>query len=203
MSRQISSFFSKKTGKQERLEFYPWPETALREALTNSLAHQDYTSPIQTTVNIYPKRIVFITPGGIPPEITLDDALTEGVSFCRNEKLADLFLRLRWMKKAGSGFSDIFRAYAPYAVKPILQHIVRIFRVELPRTDTPVDSRAGAVLSFVRAGKNGRTRADIENYLGVSRPTARKIIEGLLASGELMRIGKTRAVRYCLSSNNS
>ncbi|WP_333581103.1 hypothetical protein, partial [Duodenibacillus massiliensis] len=42
-----------------------------------SLAHQDYTSPIQTTVNIYPKRIVFITPGGIPPEITLDDALTE------------------------------------------------------------------------------------------------------------------------------
>ena len=40
-------------------------------------------------------------------------------------------------------------------------------------------------------------------YLGVSRPTARKIIEGLLASGELMRIGKTRAVRYCLSSKNS
>lgn len=113
-------FFLQKTGKQERLEFYPWPETALREALTNSLAHQDYTSPIQTTVNIYPKRIVFITPGGIPPEITLDDALTEGVSFCRNEKLADLFLRLRWMEKAGSGFSDIFRAYAPYAVKPIL-----------------------------------------------------------------------------------
>lgn len=98
---------------------------------------------------------------------------------------------------------DVFRAYAPYAVKPILQHIVRIFRVELPRTDTPVDSRPGAVLSFVRADKNGRTRADIENYLGVSRPTARKIIEGLLASGELMRIGKTRAVRYCLSSKNS
>lgn len=60
---KIFRFFSKKTGKQERLEFYPWPETALREALTNSLAHQDYTSPIQTTVNIYPKRIVFITPG--------------------------------------------------------------------------------------------------------------------------------------------
>ena len=32
-------FFLQKTGKQERLEFYPWPETALREALTNSLAH--------------------------------------------------------------------------------------------------------------------------------------------------------------------
>lgn len=90
----------------------------------------------------------------------------------------------------------------PYC-STLSEHIVRIFRVELPRTDTPVDSRAGAVLSFVRADKNGRTRADIENYLGVSRPTARKIIEGLLASGELMRIGKTRAVRYCLSSKNS
>lgn len=100
-------------------------------------------------------------------------------------------------------FFRYFPCLAPYAVKPILQHIVRIFRVELPRTDTPVDSRAGAVLSFVRADKNGRTRADIDNYLGVSRPTARKIIEGLLASGELMRIGKTRAVRYCLSSKNS
>lgn len=119
------------------------------------------------------------------------------------KSLQTFFCAFGGWEKAGSGFSDIFRAYAPYAVKPILQHIVRIFRVELPRTDTPVDSRAGAVLSFVRADKNGRTRADIENYLGVSRPTARKIIEGLLASGELMRIGKTRAVRYCLSSKNS
>ena len=31
----------------------------------------------------------------------LEDAFAEDVCFCRNEKLAELFMRLHWMKKSG------------------------------------------------------------------------------------------------------
>ena len=78
-----------------RRELYPWPIVALREALTNTLAHRDYSSPLQVAVNIHPNVITFLTPGGIPPELTLEDAMVEGASFCRNEKLAELFMRLQ------------------------------------------------------------------------------------------------------------
>ncbi len=86
-----------------RQEKYPWPQVALREALTNTLAHRDYTSPLQAAVNIHPDVINFLTPGGIPPELTLEDALAEGAGFCRNEKLAELFMRLHWMEKKWDG----------------------------------------------------------------------------------------------------
>ncbi len=183
-------------GSLERQEKTPWPKIALRKALTNSLAHRDYSSPIQSSINVYPDRIVFLTPGGIPPEITLDDAVLEGVSFCRNEKLADIFMRLGWMEKAGTGFGDIFREYAPYEQKPTLRHVVRTFLLELPRTDRKSDARETEVIDFVRGSATGKTRPEIDSFLGVSRPTTAKILDMLLASGQITRIGKGRAVRY-------
>lgn len=191
---------SKRSGRQERLERHPWPVLALREALTNSLAHRDYSSPVGASVNIYPDRIVFMTPGGIPPEITLEDALAEGTSFCRNEKLADIFLRLGWMEKIGTGFSDIFREYAPYEQKPEVRHIVRIFQIELPRTDRKANPRERLAIDFVRGSEAGRTRAEIEAFLGVSRPTAAKILKAVLSSGQLVAAGRGRSVRYLVPS---
>ena len=44
-----------------RKEVYPWPPLALREALTNTLAHRDYSSPLQVSVNIHPDLITFFT----------------------------------------------------------------------------------------------------------------------------------------------
>ncbi|MGN1209754.1 MAG: RNA-binding domain-containing protein, partial [Duodenibacillus sp.] len=107
LSEVNSPILDKETAEFSRQETHPWPMLALREALTNTLAHRDYSSPLQVAVNIHPDEMTFLTPGGIPPELTLEDALLEGASFCRNEKLAELFMRLHWMEKAGTGFGDI------------------------------------------------------------------------------------------------
>lgn len=180
-----------------RQEKYPWPQIALREALTNSLAHRDYTSPLQVAVNIHPDVINFLTPGGIPPELTLEDALAEGASFCRNEKLAELFMRLHWMEKSGTGFGDIFRAYAEYDQKPRLKHIARSFQIELPCVVNARQSgREAEVIRFIRQSPEGRSRAEIESYLGLSRPTVMKLLNELRASGQIVRSGETRSVRY-------
>lgn len=190
----------KKAGKQEREETFPWPPVALREALTNTVAHRDYSAPLTAAVNIYENCITFVTPGGIPPEITLAEALIEGMSFCRNEKLADLFMRLGWMEKIGSGFGDIFREYAPFEQKPVMKHIDRIFVMELPRTDRRMSGKEQKILDFVRSGEDGRSRAEIEAMLGVSRPTTMKILEDVLASGQLIRTGRARSIRYRVPS---
>lgn len=179
-----------------RREAYPWPQIALREALTNTLAHRDYSSPLQVAVNIHPDHITFLTPGGIPPELTLEDALAEGASFCRNEKLAELFMRLHWMEKNGQGFGDIFRAYAEYPSKPKLIHIARSFQIELPRVIGGAKGREAEVLRFLKQSSDGRSRAEIEAYLGVSRPTVMKLLDTLKAQGLVVVVGKGRTTRY-------
>ena len=180
-----------------RQEKYPWPQVALREALTNTLAHRDYTSPLQAAVNIHPDVINFLTPGGIPPELTLEDALAEGASFCRNEKLAELFMRLHWMEKSGTGFGDIFRAYAEYDQKPTLKHIARSFQIELPRVvNVQQSGREANVIRFIRQSPVGRSRAEIEAYLGLSRPTVMKILNELIENEQIVRSGEARSIRY-------
>lgn len=179
-----------------RKEVYPWPPLALREALTNTLAHRDYSSPLQVSVNIHPDLITFFTPGGIPPELTLEEAMKEGASFCRNDKLAEIFMRLHWMEKAGTGFGDIFRAYAQYPQKPKLQHIARSFQIELPRINEEQSSRETDVILFIKQSPSGRTRSEIEAYINQSRPTVLKLLKELRANGRVIVEGKGPSTRY-------
>lgn len=186
----------KETEDFARKETYPWPKVAVRESLTNTLAHRDYSSPLQVSVNIHPAVISFYTPGGIPPELMLEEALREGASFCRNEKLTEFFMRLHWMEKAGTGFGDIFRAYADYPQKPKLQHIGRSFEIELPRINENVTGRESAALLFIQANPEGRTRSEIEAYLGCSRPTVLNMLKELKESGRVAVKGRGPLTRY-------
>lgn len=187
---------TKKAGALARNETYPWPQFALREALVNTMAHRDYSSPLQAAVNIHTDFISFLTPGGIPSELTLEEALAEGASFCRNEKLAEIFMHLRWMEKAGTGFSDIFRDYAVFPQKPRMRHIARSFLIELPRVSFERTDNEYELLKFVRSVPQGRRRAEIEKHLGLSRPTTANLIKKLLMDGDLVRVGQGPATRY-------
>lgn len=179
-----------------RRELYPWPIVALREALTNTLAHRDYSSPLQVAVNIHPNVITFLTPGGIPPELTLEDAMVEGASFCRNEKLAELFMRLHWMEKGGTGFGDIIRSYAEYAQRPAFKHIARTFQIELPSVIDQQLEREADVIRYIKQSLDGLRRIEIEEKLGVSRPTLMKLLKKLQLEGKIATKGKARATRY-------
>lgn len=189
-------FINKETGQQARSEQTPWPKLSVRESLTNALAHRDYSSPMQTSINIHPNVISFVTPGGIPPELTLEEALIEGASFCRNEKLSELFVRLRWMEKAGTGFGDIVRGYAKYAEKPIFRHVGRTFLIELPNVTLEGSDRKSRIVRYVRESVDGRTRQEIETFFKVSRPTIMKDLNALIMEGKLMIQGNGPSRRY-------
>ena len=105
-------------------------------------------------------------------------------------------MRLHWMEKAGTGFGDIFRAYADYPQKPKLQHIGRSFEIELPRINENVTGRESAALLFIQANPEGRTRSEIEAYLGCSRPTVLNMLKELKESGRVAVKGRGPLTRY-------
>ena len=50
----------------QRVETYPVPEEALREAVTNAIAHKDYASAIPIQISVYDDKIMLWNPGHLP-----------------------------------------------------------------------------------------------------------------------------------------
>lgn len=76
-----------------RLDIWEYPETALREAVVNALAHRDLSSSARGTqiqVEMYPDRLVIKNPGGLFGPVTTDNLGEEGISSARNATLIKL-----------------------------------------------------------------------------------------------------------------
>lgn len=101
----------------DRIEQYDYPEEALREAMLNAIIHRDYAFSGSIIVNIYDDRIEFVSLGGLVPGLRIED-LFIGVSQPRNENLANVFYRLKYIEAYGTGLRRIMQYYEDMSVKP-------------------------------------------------------------------------------------
>lgn len=73
-----------------RQDIWEYPETALREAVTNALVHRDLSPAsrgAQVQVEMFPNRLVIRNPGGLFGPVTLDNLGEEGATSSRNAVL--------------------------------------------------------------------------------------------------------------------
>jgi len=76
-----------------RIEEYPFPEDALREALLNAIAHKDYSSGSPIQVSVYEDKIMFWNDGQLPENWTIDKLLKKHPSQPYNPDIANIFFR--------------------------------------------------------------------------------------------------------------
>jgi len=114
-----------------RIEQYDYPEEALREAMLNALIHRDYAFSGSIIINIYDDRIEFVSLGGIMAGLRTED-LFMGVSQPRNEKIAHVFYRLKYIEAYGTGLRRIMQYYDDFDVKPEIKATHGAFMLTLP-----------------------------------------------------------------------
>ena len=187
-----------------RIDTRDYPEDALREALLNSLVHRDYSFHAGTLVSVYADRIEFVSVGGLPSGIALDDIML-GLSVCRNPKLAAIFYRLQLIEAYGTGMPKIMNAYTETELKPKIEVSSNAFKITLPNrnagtnhTQTPVGtlkSEEKRILDFI--GSNGHiVRSDVDQLLDVSQATANRILKQMVAEGLIYQDGNGRKTKY-------
>lgn len=115
----------------DRIEQYDYPEEVVREALLNAIVHRDYAFSGSTIVNIYDDRIEFVSLGGLMPGLQTED-LFLGISQPRNEKLANIFYRLKHIEAYGTGLRRIMQHYDDFDVKPVIQATHGAFMLMIP-----------------------------------------------------------------------
>jgi predicted HTH transcriptional regulator len=80
---------------------------ALREALTNTLVHADYSGTVPILIIKRPDMFSFRNPGTM--RVPVEDAIRGGVSDCRNRNLQTMFDLIGYGERAGSGLPKIFQ----------------------------------------------------------------------------------------------
>ncbi len=96
-----------------RLEMQDYPERPVLEALVNALIHRNYLEVgSEVHVDMFDDRIEIYSPGGMIDGSKIQDRdLLHIPSRRRNPIIADIFNRIRYMDRRGSGFKKILGDY--------------------------------------------------------------------------------------------
>lgn len=112
IKRNAKMMWRKAANSREELPEYV--ERSYHEALVNAIAHRDYlVNGSEVHIDIYDDRMEIYSPGGMPDGSVIQDRDPTTVpSTRRNPVIADVFNRLGYMERKGSGFAKILDNYA-------------------------------------------------------------------------------------------
>ena len=87
---------------------WEYPLDAVREVVTNSICHRDYSSPAQMQIKIFDDRMTVYNPGALPFGMSLKRLLEpDHHSVPRNQLIAMLFYDCELIENYGSGIERI------------------------------------------------------------------------------------------------
>ena len=100
-----------------RVESFPVPRNALREAVLNAVIHKDYASGATIQISVYDDKLMIWNPGQLPPDWKAEDLLEKHESKPFNPDVAHAFFRAGLVESWGRGLelilADCRRAGVP------------------------------------------------------------------------------------------
>ena len=116
----------------ERRTIEKVPEKAFREAIANALVHRLWDVNASIRVSMFEDRIEISSPGGLPAGISEEEYLNGQVSILRNPIIGNVFFRLKYIEKFGTGIMRINHAYERALEKPSYRIFANSICVSLP-----------------------------------------------------------------------
>ena len=195
-----------------RIEMPDYCERSVFEALVNALIHRDYLiNGSEVHVDMFDDRLLIYSPGGMPDGTQIQGRdINDIPSTRRNPILADIFARLGYMERQGSGLSKIRTAYENSAnYQPDLEPTFRSNRVEftvkLPNLNFKASSNEALNEAINEALTDNQkmlldmlrndptiTQKEIIERVSLSRSTVQRMIKELSELGRLERFGSKK-----------
>ena len=118
----------------KRVEKVEYPLQSVREAIINSVIHRDYLiSGSEVHIDIFDDRLEITSPGGMYDGTLVQNLNISNIpSVRRNKIISDIFDRLGFMERRGSGITKIMSSYAGYTEKPKFISNTLMFKVIFP-----------------------------------------------------------------------
>jgi ATP-dependent DNA helicase RecG len=123
-----------------------YPKEVIRELLINAIAHKRYTTSGDIFLEVYPDRVVFTNPGGLPLGITKNNILHERQR--RNPHLIQILHDLKLMEGEGSGYDLVYEKLSLDA-KPFPEIESSFSKMAVTVQSTVLDEEALSVIDYV------------------------------------------------------
>lgn len=91
----------------QRIENYPVPRAAFREAVLNSIVHRDYGTGNPIHIHIYPEKVLIYNDGRLPENWSIEDLFSLHTSKPYNPLIAGTFFRSGQIEAWGRGIAKI------------------------------------------------------------------------------------------------
>jgi ATP-dependent DNA helicase RecG len=187
-----------------RVERPEYPRKAIRELTVNAIAHRDYNSTGKhTRVAMFTDRIEWVSPGGLPGGITIENILQE--QFARNPTIAELLHQAGYIERFGIGLDTVMRELRKAGLPDLAMRDTGVsFTVVVYGNDAPsIRAQTPFRLKLLEyARQHGQITIDDARRLNEELQAFRSErsllndLKSLVESGFLQRIGRSRDTAY-------
>ena len=203
----------------QRVETYPVPDAALREAILNAVIHKDYASGTPIQISVYSDRLMIWSPGQLPPTWTVERLLRKHASQPFNPDVANAFFRAGMIEAWGRGIERMRAAcssagspdleirdegtglwvvfpYGPAPEAPGQDALKGTTQETTQETAPPTqETTQETILALLRAEPT-LTRDELAARTGITADGVKYHLKRLTAAGAIRRVGSTRAGRW-------
>ena len=173
------------------------PEKAFREAVANALVHRMWDIPASIKISMYPDKIEISSPGGLPAGLSEDEYLNVQISLLRNPIIGNVFFRLKYIEKFGTGIMRINYAYKNILVKPEYRIFSNSVRIILPviKSDYKLNEAEKRLINIL-TDSGSMTRNEVEKAAEMEKSKTIRILNGLIDKNIIQKKGMGRATKY-------
>jgi ATP-dependent DNA helicase RecG len=185
----------------QRVDSYPVPKEALREALLNAIVHRDYSTGVPIQIKVYTDQVLIYNDGRLPEHWTVEDLLSKHRSKPYNPLIANTFFRSGMIEAWGRGIEKITEACTNAgkplpAFKATPAEITVSFSTGLEKGHTGINSEINSEINLIEQqilgilrGKPEISLPDIAEVLGVTRNIVEYRLTRLKKLKRIERIG--------------
>jgi ATP-dependent DNA helicase RecG len=194
------------SGGGPRKEIWEIPETALKEAIINALAHRDYYDKgARINIELYTDRIEINNPGGLSNAVPLSEFGSK--SYSRNPLIFGLFQRIDMVEQVGSGIGrmkdEMLAAGLPYPKFKTDGIFTVVFQREKKKlnvveetveeaVEETVEETVEVIINEMLANPK-ITAKELQEKTGLTRRGVEYHIDKLKKEKRIKRIGSTKA----------
>ena len=173
------------------------PEKAFREAVANALVHRMWDIPASIKISMYPDKIEISSPGGLPAGLSEDEYLNGQISLLGNPIIGNVFFRLKYIEKFGTGIMRINYAYKNILVKPEYRIFSNSIRIILPviKSDYKLNEAEKRLINIL-TDSGSMTRNEVEKAAEMEKSKTIRILNGLIDKNIIQKKGMGRATKY-------
>ncbi len=187
-----------------RVETYPFPKEAVREALYNALVHSRWSAGIPIQVRIEDDAMYISNECVFPSDWTMESLLQRHQSRPYNPKIARAFFRAGYIESWGRGIQKIFEVCNEYgALQPeyvvhsedimIKLAAISISDKQFLKLDSKAENTAlkMKIVEYLQK-QPAATQKELQEALNETRTHIQKIVKELVGEGKIERKGGKR-----------